>query len=149
MMRVLFMNAANSMKEKILSVIDSALLEYSNMHGEIAVAYEKNILWHHSFSYNDAPWVAPKNSQYLIGSITKQFTAVALLKALEDLDDKSNKDAHENIIDALHKPISSFFNHNLNNIFNNEVPSWVGCVSLHHLLTHTSGIKKENETMIK
>jgi CubicO group peptidase (beta-lactamase class C family) len=119
------------------------------MHGEVAIAQNENILWYDTFSYSDAPYHVKRNSQYLIGSVTKQFTAVAFLKALEDLLDGGGESGAKNIIDVLHVPILSLPFINLHSIFNGKIPDWVNSVSTHHLLTHTSGIRKENETVLQ
>jgi len=133
----------------VLAAVEQTLDKYHNMHGEVAIARNENILWNDVFSYSDAPYHVKKGSQYLIGSVTKQFTAVALLKALDDLYGSSDERSHEKIIDALHGPISSFSLLNLSDIFNGDIPDWVHSVSMHHLLTHTSGIKKANEAVLQ
>ena len=99
------------MQSKILTAIEKFLPEYPNMHGEVAIAYEHEIVYYEKFSYSDAPWETYKQAQYLIGSITKQFTAVALLKSLYDKKNSLSRDAGElksAIQDELQKPILSF-----------------------------------------
>lgn len=123
--------------------------QFAELHGEIAIACGSQILYHENFSYADAPFRVAKNSQYLIGSVTKQFTAAALLKSLYDRqstlsgqnDTKTLKKLVEN---DLQRPVS-FFLPEENQIWNGNMPKWANGVTIHHLLTHTSGIRKINE----
>lgn len=124
--------------------------DFTDMHGELAVSIGDDILYHESFTYADAPWTVNKNSQYLIASVTKQFTATALLKALYDkqiaLGMSQDAETLKKLIqDYLHKSVS-FFLPPEHLDWNNNMPNWANTVTVHHLLTHTSGIKKINET---
>lgn len=118
------------------------------MHGEFAVSVGGEIVYQKNFSYSDAPYIVDKNSQYLIASITKQFTASALLRGLYDreiarggeIDPKPLKKLVET---DLHKPISFFLPSN-NLIWKNSMPAWANTVTVHNLLTHTSGISFKN-----
>jgi len=146
-----FYNTENNMKDKILTAVNRFLPHFPDMHGEIAVSYGDDILYHESFTYADAPWTVDKNSQYLIASVTKQFTATALLKVFYDKEITSgiSQDAEtlkKLIQDFLHKPVS-FFLPPKHSVWNNNMPNWANVVTIHHLLTHTSRIKKKNETV--
>jgi CubicO group peptidase (beta-lactamase class C family) len=136
------------MKDKISIAVNELLPRFKDMHGEIAVSCGDDILYHESFTYADAPWSVGKNSQYLIGSVTKQFTAAALLKSLYDrqISLGSSHDTEtlkKNIQNDLHKSVSFFLPQD-HQIWNGHMPNWANSVTLHHLLTHTSGIKKKS-----
>jgi CubicO group peptidase (beta-lactamase class C family) len=133
-------------KDRVLATIEDLLPQYPNMHGEVAVAQGDQIVWHQVFSHGDAPWSAPKNSQYLIASITKQFTAVALLKALYNHHQKSfsKENALQKVKADLQRTISAFCEEG-HDLFDGQVPGWAKKVTPHHLLTHTSGVRKKDE----
>ena len=76
MMRALSMNAKDNMKGKLLAAVNKFLQHFPNMHGELAVSIGDDIIYHENFTYVDAPWTVNKNAQYLIASITKQFTSI-------------------------------------------------------------------------
>ena len=126
-------------KREIDSIVAEILAEFPAMHGTVMVAKENKILWHQGFSYPDAPLNTDKHAQYLIASLTKQFTAVALLKALYD------RQAHR-VLENLQKPLVTWlpFEHQ---VWNGSMPEWAHQVTLHHLLTHTSGIKSFDEPL--
>jgi CubicO group peptidase (beta-lactamase class C family) len=85
------------------------------------------------------------DTQYLIGSVTKQFTAVALLRALYDdaiANDLARDDVHaiEKIInESLNKPISNYLSSN-HKIWAGHMPAWADIITPHQLLIHSSGI---------
>jgi CubicO group peptidase (beta-lactamase class C family) len=64
------------------------------------------------------------NTQFSIGSVSKQFTAVALLMAL--------KENEEDLTRALQRTLSCY-------LPSFDAP-WVNKITLHQLLTHTSGL---------
>lgn len=139
-------------QDKLLMKIKDILHKYLDMHGEIAVSCGDQILYHEIFSYPDAPWVVNKNSQYLIGSITKQFTAAAILKALYDrqttLEANNDIKTLKTLIEKdLQKPVSHFLPEG-HEVWGDNMPNWANTITLHHLLTHTSGIKKISETVL-
>jgi CubicO group peptidase (beta-lactamase class C family) len=82
-----------------------------------------------------------ENPQFMIGSISKQFFSVALLKALYDLSlsDKEEDKINE-VKEKLNMPISYYLSEN-SEIWAKNMPSWAKDVSLYQLLTHTSGIE--------
>lgn len=145
-----------SIQAKVLAAVKQILPKFTDMHGEIAVASRENIIYHEHFSYADAPILVAKNSQYLIGSVTKQFTAAALLKSLYDkhsaletaLGTKNVSEAAvlKAVKNNLQQPVS-FFLPEEHPIWHGSMPDWANIVTLHHLLTHTSGIKKKSETV--
>lgn len=139
------------MKDKVLVAVNKLLPHFKDMHGEIAVSCGDDILYHESFTYADAPWSVGKNSQYLIGSVTKQFTAAALLKSFYDRQislgaSHDTETLKKNIQYDLHRSVS-FFLPQEHQIWDGHMPNWANIVTIHHLLTHTSGIKKKSETV--
>lgn len=89
--------------------------------GSVLVSRGGETLFERSYGYANLEWEIPntRETKFRIGSITKQFTAAAILLLEErgrlDLDDKVN----------VHLP---------------DAPAAWDDVSVFHLLTHTSGI---------
>lgn len=78
--------------------------------------------------------------QFMIGSVSKQFFAIALLKALYDWSSCETEELKiSNVKKKLHAPISQFLPAD-SEIWDGNMPVWASEVSLHHLLTHTSGV---------
>lgn len=78
--------------------------------------------------------------QFMIGSVSKQFFSVALLKALYDWSICETEELKvSDVKNKLHEPISYFLPAD-SVIWDGNMPSWAREVSLHHLLTHTSGV---------
>lgn len=78
--------------------------------------------------------------QFMIGSVSKQFFAVALLKALYDWSTCETEELKiSDVKNKLDEPISYFLPAD-SVIWDGNMPSWAREVSLHHLLTHTSGV---------
>ena len=98
-----------------------ALVEYENFHGSVLVAKKGEILLNKGYSYADFAQKIKNKSQtrFAIGSVTKQFTALSIMKLKEDglidLEDKVSK----YIPSAPHGAE----------------------ISIHNLLTHSSGLK--------
>jgi CubicO group peptidase (beta-lactamase class C family) len=74
------------------------------------------------------------HSQFYIGSVSKQFTAAALLKALY-----LKNHSVERLKAALQNPMSQYLPEN-HPIWGDQMPQWASQITLHQLLTHTSGI---------
>ena len=89
--------------------------------GSVLVAKDGKILYRKAFGFAQAEWEIPNTpeTKFRIGSITKQFTAVAILRLAEQgklkLDDRVRK----------HYPAA---------------PATWDAITIHHLLNHTSGI---------
>ena len=84
--------------------------------------------------------------KFMIGSVTKQFFAVALLKALYDSTTSESKQQKlAEVKQKLHSPLSHFLPKH-SSVWEGEMPAWANQVTLHHLLTHTSGIPNYTET---
>lgn len=115
------------------------------LDGEILVAQGSQVLLNLK-NLTDEAYVDPsKQSQFMIGSVSKQFFAVALLKALYE---SSNSPTEElkiaDVKKKLHLPISQFLPQDAA-IWDKEMPAWADHISLHHLLSHTSGIPNYTE----
>lgn len=82
------------------------------------------------------------SSQFYIGSNTKTFTAVALLKSLSDQfkDETDDSNLVDKVSVALQKTLDQYLPEN-HKIWNNQMPDWAKKVTLHQLLNHTSGIR--------
>lgn len=80
------------------------------------------------------------SSQFLIGSVSKQFTAAALLKALW-----TQHPSLPSLKNSLQSPISTYLPAD-HPIWQGKAPPWIDTVTLHQLLTHTSGIVNFTET---
>ena len=96
--------------------------EYGMFNGTVLVADEGKVLYKNAFGEANKAWGIPNrtDTKFRIGSITKQFTAAIILQLVE-----------EGLID-LDDPITKYLN---------NYPADQGeRVTIHHLLTHTSGI---------
>lgn len=113
-------------------------------NGSILIAMGNKIIYEHLFGYEDIQdkLATTSQTQYLIGSITKQFTAVALLNALYRNAEGSEipgKQSEKNIKDALQKSIAYYLSKN-HDIWAGSMPEWANVVTVHQLLVHSSGI---------
>lgn len=113
-----------SQDEKIKEELNNymeALEEYENFHGSVLVAKEGKLLINHGYGYSDFTQrtINKPETRFAIGSVTKQFTAVGILKLKEE--------GLLNLEDSLAKYIPDLS-------FGEEI-------TIHNLLTHTSGLK--------
>ena len=77
----------------------------------------------------------------MIGSESKQFTAVALLKALYETSAATTEDEKiADVTERLQWPISSYLGPDAP-IWGRSMPSWADTITLHQLLSMTSGIQ--------
>jgi CubicO group peptidase (beta-lactamase class C family) len=112
---------AQGVAEEIDALV-SRYHELGQFSGAVLVAQGGEVIFQKGFGYADMEWSIPNapDTKFRIGSVTKQFTAVMILKLVEagviSLDGK--------ITDYLP-----------------DYPAETGDqVTIHHLLTHTSGI---------
>lgn len=128
-----FFSISITAQTNITNKIDSLMKwSYENgmFNGNILVSRNNDIIYNASFGYADANKTTKLRSDYKfnIGSITKEFSAVALLQLKEkgklELNDK----------------ISKFFP---------ELPKWSNEVTIKDLLRYTSGIPNVNWKKIK
>ncbi|MBY0272981.1 MAG: beta-lactamase family protein [Alphaproteobacteria bacterium] len=121
--------------EKILQDVEN--FERSHiLNGTLLVAVGNKVVYEKGFGIADAVTKTPctVDTQYNIASVTKQFTAAALLRVLYDANPSIPVLKH-----ALHKPLSKYLPPD-DILWDGEIPEWAELVTLHHLLTHTSGI---------
>lgn len=111
-------------------------LKTHDFNGVVAVAKDGKMIYAQGFGVADPITQRPNTpeTQFFIGSVTKQFTAAAVLKALYDQNPSLAA-----VKDQLQRPISTFLPEN-DSIWSGAMPEWANTVTLHHLLTHTSGI---------
>lgn len=99
-------------------------------NGNILVAKNNKIIYQNQFGYTDASKVEVlnRNSIFNIGSIGKEFNAVALMilkeRGLLNLEDEISK-------------------------FDLELPEWSNKVTIRHLLKYTSGLPRINWNRVK
>ncbi|MBY0500980.1 MAG: beta-lactamase family protein [Alphaproteobacteria bacterium] len=107
-----------------------------SLNGTLAIAQGRNIVYEKSFGMADFEANTPctSNTQYNIASVTKQFTAAALLHLLYDANSSVTT-----LQTALQTPLSYYLPPD-DFIWNGIMPKWAKIITLHHLLTHTSGI---------
>lgn len=107
-----------------IEVIDAALTRFAEggqLSGTILIARGAEVLLEKGYGYAVVGWEIANTPEtvYRIGSITKQFTAMAILKLQED---------------GLLTVDDLICNHL------EECPESWSAITIHHLLTHTSGI---------
>lgn len=111
--------------------IDSLISIYNfneGFNGSILVAQEGNIIFKKGYGMANREWNIPNKSdtKFRIASVTKPFTAMLILQLVA-----------ENKLD-LHKPITTYLN---------NYPKEQGDkITLHHLLTHSSGLIRDVDT---
>jgi CubicO group peptidase (beta-lactamase class C family) len=107
--------------EKIEELI-SLYSDYEDFNGSVLVAHKGEVVYKKGFGLANMEWDIPNkvSTKFQIASITKQFTAMLIMQLVA-----------ENKLD-LHLPISSFLP---------DYPKENGDrITIHHLLTHSSGI---------
>ncbi len=129
-------------RDKITNTIN-ALTNHTQHSGSIFVATNKETIYQKCFGYADISKKIPASSesQFLAGSVTKQFTAVAILKAL--LDKNININDQRKLKDHIQAELNNTIEHYLpaeHEIWNNSMPTWANTVTIHQLLVHSSGI---------
>src|SRR5687768_17919018 len=105
-----------------LDKLISAYAEYGKFNGSVLVAEKGKVIYKKGFGLADMEWNIPNqpDTKHRLGSITKQFTAVAIMQLVEQGKLK------------LDVPISSWLP---------DYPKKSGdVITIHHLLTHSSGI---------
>jgi len=120
-------------QSKEINKIDS-LMKHSNsigiFNGNVLVSKNNKIIYNASFGFTDASKKdkLTKQSKFHLGSITKEFSAVALLQ----LEEKGKL--------KLSDSVSKFIP---------ELPNWANKVTIKDLLQYTSGIPNVNWKKIK
>src|SRR6187402_2071408 len=104
-----------------LDKLISAYVEYGKFNGSVLVAEKGKVIYKKGFGLADMEWNIPNqpDTKHRLGSITKQFTAMLIMQLVEQGKLK------------LDVPISTYLPDYSKK--NGDV------ITLHHLLTHTSG----------
>jgi CubicO group peptidase (beta-lactamase class C family) len=102
-------------------------LMMSKKHGVVVVAQRGILLHQEVFTAPDAPEPADPGGRYVLASLTKPLTASLVMRLL---DEEPGESAREK---SLHRPLATFG-------LEGEA-CWMSAVTVHHLLTHTSGLK--------
>ena len=99
----------------------NALVEQNQFTGTVLVARDGKPIFRKGFALADREWNIPNgpDTKFRLGSITKQFTATAILELAEAGKLKTDD------------PISKYYT---------DAPASWSKITIHHLLTHTSGI---------
>ncbi len=123
--------------------ITSKIQQFQKSHmlnGAIAVAKNNTTIYANGFGIADHTNNQPctKDTQFFIASITKQFTAAALLHVLWQ-----QNPSIESLKSALHAPLAHYLPAS-DPIWGGLMPQWAKEVTLHHMLTHTSGLPAPN-----
>jgi CubicO group peptidase (beta-lactamase class C family) len=92
----------------------------------VALVHEGRVIFSRCYGYADTGKQVPitEDTYFMVGSLTKSFTALAALKLIE----QGKVDLHADI----RKYIPDF---SIKNLYDGEVP-----ITVNHLLTHTSGL---------
>ena len=92
----------------------------------VALVHEGRVIFSRCYGYADTGKKVPitEDTYFMVGSLTKSFTALAALKLIE----QGKVDLHADI----RKYIPDF---SIKNLYDGEVP-----ITVNHLLTHTSGL---------
>lgn len=125
----------------------SKLHQENFLDGEFLAAKDSKILLH--LRSDDVAKIAKnagKSTQFMIGSTSKQFFAATLLKALYEnfAVGKSEKRKTKEVKKLLHLSLSHFLPKNAP-IWKDKMPNWANTITLHQLLSHTSGIPDYTE----
>ncbi|MEO6730227.1 MAG: serine hydrolase [Ferruginibacter sp.] len=115
-------NVSAQAKVDKLDKLISAYAEYGKFNGSVLVAEKGKIIYKKGFGLADMEWNIPNqpDTKHRLGSITKQFTAMLIMQLVEQGKLK------------LDVPISNYLP---------DYPKKNGdIITIHHLLTHSSGI---------
>ncbi|VVC75356.1 Penicillin-binding protein 4* [Aquicella siphonis] len=120
------------------------LLQPIQPNGTILIAINNDPVYQQYFGFADIGenQSTSLQTQYLIASITKQFSAAALLNVLyiaAKNGSKTDAELEKNVTTALQKAVSNYLPRT-HEIWANSMPEWADTVTLHQLLVHSSGI---------
>src|SRR5437868_1098669 len=128
---------------EITKVVNN-LVNHMQHSGCILVATNQETIYQHCLGYADISKKIPvsMDTQFLAGSVKKQFTAVAMLKAFLDkfLNESDTEQLQVYIQAELNKTIENFLSAD-HEVWNGSMPAWARTVTIHQLLVHSSGIK--------
>ncbi len=119
------------------------------LDGEVLITQGGQIVLHAFSKEVEACYAKGETPLFMIGSIAKQFLAVALLKALYGISPTGTEDERAAwVIQRLQDPLSVFLPRE-DLLWGNCAPEWSSQVTLYHLLTHTSGIVDPTRSLFK
>lgn len=109
---------AQEMKQKIEEIIEEHHSSFPDVGLVVSISKDEQVLFKKAYGYANLPFrvAAETDHKFRIGSITKQFTSVAVLKLVE-----------EGKLD-------------LQDLVQKYLPGFPSEVTIEHLLTHTSGL---------
>ncbi len=110
-----------TISEERLKLVDQYLKDQKDLPGMFIIASKGDVMFSQGFGYADRSRQFPYADQslYTIGTITKSFTATAILLLMEQGKLE------------LSDPITLYFK---------NIPESKQAITIHHLLTHTSGL---------
>ncbi len=120
-------SCAQSKEDKIDALI-STYSDYGEFNGAVLIVEEGKIIYKKGFGLANMEWNVPNrtDTKFRIGSVTKQFTAMLIMQLVV-----------ENQLD-LNTPLTTYLT---------DYPKENGDkITIHHLLTHTSGIPNSYES---
>jgi CubicO group peptidase (beta-lactamase class C family) len=120
--------STNNIKADKIEEIVGLYNHYDGFNGSILVAHEGELIYKKGFGLANMEWEVPNSvsTKYRIASITKPFTAILIMQMVS-----------KNILE-LNVPISTYLP---------NYPKESGNkITIHHLLTHSSGIQKDSES---
>jgi len=123
----IFNTSYGQTKADKLDKLMSTYAEYGKFNGSVLVAEKGKVIYKKGFGLANIEWNAPNqpDTKFRLGSITKQFTAMAIMQLVEKGKLK------------LDVPISTYLP---------DYPKKSGdIITIHHLLTHSSGIPEVTE----
>lgn len=139
-----------SKESKILKVINETITErLSNMQpsGTLLLSMGNEIIYKQCFGFSDSSKniAISTDTQFLVGSVTKQFTAAAILKALFTKNiqrgmNLSDVISLKSLTRADLDKFIAFYLPEEHNIWEGSIPAWANTITLHQLLVHSSGI---------
>lgn len=120
------------------------LVDSMQPNGTILIAINNKPIYQQYYGFADigSKLSTSLHTQYLIASVTKQFSAAALLNALYTTVKNSSVPDHElenSVKTALQKTVSNYLP-GTHEIWANAMPEWAHTITLHQLLVHSSGI---------
>ncbi|REE84466.1 CubicO group peptidase (beta-lactamase class C family) [Lutibacter oceani] len=124
-------NSTKSIDKTKIDKIDEIIRLYSEnagFNGSVLVAHNGKVIYKNGFGLANMEWNIPNevNTKFRIASVTKPFTAMLVMQLVA-----------KNKLD-LQKPITTYLK---------DYPKENGSkITIHHLLTHSSGLKRDVET---
>lgn len=115
-------NKTSNDKFNLLKKSIDSIIEINKLNGVVLVTFDSSVIFKKNLGYSDFDNKSPisDSSQFIIGSISKQITAVLVLREFE----KGKID--------LNRTIGKYLPY--------LTAKWKDTVTVHHLLTHTHGI---------